>query len=115
VGDPGSAVGLAAVPAAKSGGQWWLERPATTVQGDPRLHPPGHKVNAEDIAAGRGDDYEGRAGENAIRLTVEQAARLQDFPDGYVFTGTKTARFTQVGNAVPRTLARVLAEANGPS
>lgn len=99
---------------AKAGGQWWLERPATTIQGDPRVWPPGHKVNAEDEAAGRAARYGDRAGSTAIRLTVEQAARLQDFPEGYVFTGTKTAQFTQVGNAVPPTLARVLAEANRP-
>lgn len=44
------------------------------------------------------------------RLTIEQCARLQDFPDGHPFQGTLTARYRQVGNAVPPTLARVVAE-----
>lgn len=39
--------------AAAGDGQWIFERPATTVMGDPRVWPPGHKINAEDIAAGR--------------------------------------------------------------
>jgi DNA (cytosine-5)-methyltransferase 1 len=30
---------------ARSGGQWWLDRPSTTVAGDRRVHPPGHKEN----------------------------------------------------------------------
>ena len=45
------------------------------------------------------------------RLTVEECATLQDFPDGYPFQGTKTAQYRQIGNAVPPTLARVVAQA----
>tara|TARA_R100000951_G_scaffold55225_1_gene46362 strand:+ start:183 stop:1268 length:1086 start_codon:yes stop_codon:yes gene_type:complete len=46
------------------------------------------------------------------RLTVEECARLQDFPAGHPWGAarTKTARYRCVGNAVPPTLARVVAE-----
>ncbi|MDP9145236.1 MAG: DNA cytosine methyltransferase [Actinomycetota bacterium] len=86
---------------------WVAERPATTVQGDPRIWPPGHKVNAGDRArhADADERYGDRAGSESIRVTVQEAAVLQSFPPGYPWQGTKTQQFQQVGNAMPVLLA----------
>lgn len=87
---------------------WVHERPATSVMGDPRLGWPGHK--------GRGSGGESHFAVDSVRITPEEAAALQSFPPGYPFKGTKTAIFTQIGNAVPPLLAaHVLAMATGIS
>ena len=85
-----------------------VERPAPTlttnvrlwyvngsVAGDARISPPGHR----DRAGGE------RQHEHSIRVTVEEAACLQGFPEGYPWQGSSTSRYTQVGNAVPPPLA----------
>lgn len=44
-------------------------------------------------------------------LTVREYARVQQFPDDYVLTGSVSAKYTQIGNAVPVGLARAIGRA----
>lgn len=80
---------------------WVGERPATTLAGDPRVFQPG------------GHHTPGAQSENAVRVTIEQAACLQSFPAGYPWdaAGSRSAAFRCIGNAVPPLMARAVLKA----
>lgn len=109
-GDRSSAQQIAVTePAPTVGGTslvaWTWERPATTLlSGDPRIAQPGHKRESTS------PDAPGRM-EDAVRVTLAEAALLQTFRADYPFHGNSSSQFRQVGNAVPPLMAQaVLAE-----
>ncbi len=44
-------------------------------------------------------------------LSVREYARIQQFPDDWIFTGTTAAKYRQIGNAVPIGLAKAIGKA----
>ncbi len=101
--------------AGSSVNNWVFRRPSTTVQGDSRIWPPGHKINRSDSdRLGKEEAerrYGDRAGTEAIKVTPAQAAALQSFPAGYPFQGSKSSQAKQIGNAVPPLMARHILQA----
>ncbi|MYS36681.1 DNA (cytosine-5)-methyltransferase 1 [Streptomyces sp. KhCrAH-43] len=51
------------------------------------------------------DESDTRAAPEPIRITAQEAGVLQTFPANYPWSGNKSARFSQIGNAVPPLLA----------
>ena len=43
-------------------------------------------------------------------LSVRESARIQSFRDSYVFKGSMTSKYKQIGNAVPVKLAKLMGE-----
>jgi DNA (cytosine-5)-methyltransferase 1 len=58
-----------------------------------------------------GSDALVKYSDNEVRmLTPLECARIQTFPDNYVFAGSKRDQYTQIGNAVPVLLAQAIAK-----
>ncbi len=80
---------------------------------------PGHTGSPVDLPAKalKAGDHGVPGGENMLvcrdgslrYFTVREAARLQGFPDGYVFHGAWSETMRQLGNAVPVMLAQAVA------
>ena len=65
----------------------------------------------EDIASGKISSGTGEVPKRLRRLTIAEAARIQTFPDDYIWKGGKSAVYKQIGNAVPVKLAEAVAGA----
>ncbi|MGO7592116.1 DNA (cytosine-5-)-methyltransferase [Rhizobium leguminosarum] len=81
-----------------------------------RLHPdrPGYTINTYYNRPGNGCflhyDYEGKQHRT---ISHREAARLQSFPDSFVFNGAQRSICQQIGNAVPPVLAYQIARSLG--
>lgn len=80
----------------------WVDDPSPTIQADPRLFDPKHHMNKDSLGIPRSSILR--------RLTVRECARLQSFPDDYLFYGSLSSQYAQIGRAVPPLLARRIAE-----
>jgi DNA (cytosine-5)-methyltransferase 1 len=75
-------------------GRLWWDRPAITI-----TRECGHVGNGRYL----------HPTQNRL-LSVREMALLQGFPHDYIFEGRLTARYNQIGDAVPPMIARIIAE-----
>lgn len=75
--------------------QWW-DLPSKTILA--HIHKDGFQYIHPDL-------------QQARTFTVREAARIQSFPDDFVFKGSRGEKFKQIGNAVPCLFAEALAKA----
>ena len=73
------------------------------------LDLPAKTLNAGDHGVPGGENMLVRQDGSVRYFSVREAARIQTFPDGYVFHGSWTETMRQLGNAVPVALARLVA------
>lgn len=87
--------------------EWARKRPATTVTGDPRISTPRAYRKSKPQS---GKEWASQFDE-AIRVSVEEAAVLQGFRADYPWQGSRTRCFLQIGNAVCPPVARLVVAA----
>ena len=74
-----------------------------------RLDEPSKTLKAGDHGVPGGENMLARYNGKVRYFTVREVARLQTFPDDYVFRGAWTQAMRQLGNAVPVRLAQAVA------
>lgn len=108
-----------------SGAEQWAQQAnahAPTIVGGSKKHggadlgPSGSRktwntlgIKATSIAETAPDEHFPIADPNNMpRLTVKMGAKLQGFPDNWIFSGKKTSQWRQVGNAFPPPVAQAV-------
>jgi DNA (cytosine-5)-methyltransferase 1 len=66
---------------------------------------------SDEVPGQDGTQESDTSGSPLKKLTVEQTAVLQSFPDDWVFAGKKTARYRQIGHASPPPVGEALGRA----
>jgi DNA (cytosine-5)-methyltransferase 1 len=84
-------------------------RPYVGHTGSP-LDLPAKALKAGDHGVPGGENMVANPDGRVRYFTVRESARLQTFPDDYVFRGSWTESMRQLGNAVPVALARIVAD-----
>jgi DNA (cytosine-5)-methyltransferase 1 len=87
--------------------EWARKRPATTVVADPRISTPRAYRKSKPRS---GKEWASQF-EEAVRVSIEEAAVLQGFPADYPWQGSRTRCFLQIGNAVCPPLAQMVVAA----
>lgn len=82
----------------------------STYYGRLRADAPAYTINTYFGRPGNGCHlhYDYAGGQHRV-ISQREAARLQSFPDNFIFLGSRTAISTQIGNAVPPLLAYQIA------
>lgn len=90
--------------------EWCWERPATCVQGTPRIAPPGYRGGKAAMARGN-KERQFDEGSGAVKVELWELGVLQGFAADYPWRGNKTEQARQIGNAVPPPMAAALVAA----
>lgn len=114
----GGSGGREAIQREADAGRWRFAGAGKTAQTTSGQRPremdePAHTITGKGTAAWvaqSGTRPWDKADPQSHRVTVREAAILQTFPAEYVWAGTQTAQYQQIGNAVPPLLAAAILE-----